>query len=188
MTEGNTRTRILDLAQDLLREKGYTGFSYAPIAASLGVKNAAIHYHFPSKENLGEALVEREHRRFRKWTGLKTVRDQGAWGKLDWFCSIYRHYSQGGTRVCYLGALESSFDALPQGVQAQTQRLNLEMLAWLEETLEAGRRAGEFRFEGRAADHAVLILSALQGAVQIARVISPDALDRAIEQVRASLR
>ncbi|MBI3158253.1 MAG: TetR/AcrR family transcriptional regulator [Chloroflexi bacterium] len=188
MSETNTRARIMDLAQDLLREKGYTGFSYTPIAGALGVRNAAIHYHFPTKENLGEALVERERRRFLKWTGLKAIRDLDAWGKLDWFCSIYERYSQGGTRVCYLGALESSFDALPEAVQSQAQRLNLEMLAWLEEVLEAGRQAGDFRYEGRAAGRAVLIMSALQGAVQIARVTAPDNLEQAIQQIRASLR
>ena len=54
----NTKRVILDLAESLLQEKGFNGFSYAHIATELGVKNAAIHYHFPTKEALMEALAE----------------------------------------------------------------------------------------------------------------------------------
>jgi TetR/AcrR family transcriptional repressor of nem operon len=45
----NTSRTILNLAESFLQDKGFNGFSYAYIASELGVKNAAIHYHFPTK-------------------------------------------------------------------------------------------------------------------------------------------
>src|SRR5574342_732743 len=52
-------TAILDIAERLAQTKGFNGFSYADIAAELGVTKASLHYHFPSKEQLGRALIER---------------------------------------------------------------------------------------------------------------------------------
>jgi len=44
---------ILDVAEQLAQTKGYNGFSYADIAAQLGLTKASLHYHFPSKAELG---------------------------------------------------------------------------------------------------------------------------------------
>src|ERR1700683_5254922 len=52
-------TAILDVAEKLAQTRGYNGFSYADIAAQLGVTKASLHYHFPSKAELGRALIER---------------------------------------------------------------------------------------------------------------------------------
>src|SRR5271166_5777461 len=52
-------TAILDVAERLAQTRGYNGFSYADIAAELGVTKASLHYHFPSKAKLGCALIER---------------------------------------------------------------------------------------------------------------------------------
>src|ERR1700690_1670053 len=52
-------TAILDVAEKLAQTRGYNGFSYADIAVELGVTKASLHYHFPSKAELGCALIER---------------------------------------------------------------------------------------------------------------------------------
>src|ERR1041384_893083 len=63
----DTREEILNCAEELWQRRGYNGFSYHHIAVQLGIRNAAIHYHFPSKENLGVALIQRYRERFREW-------------------------------------------------------------------------------------------------------------------------
>lgn len=184
---GDTRRMILELAQDLLRDHGYNGFSYGHIAEALGVKNAAIHYHFPSKEDLGLELVNRERRRFVKWIARPEITELDAWGQFDWFLSIYEHYSQGGTRVCFLGALESSFGDLPASIQSEAKSLHGEMLTWLATLLARGRQNGDFAFSGQPANKAIAIQSALQGAIQFARVNGARTLFAVMEQVKADL-
>lgn len=183
----NKRRKILQLSQDVMREKGYGGFSYADIASQLKVKNAAIHYHFPSKENLRVALLQRERRRFKKWIARNSIQEMDAWGKPDWFLSIYEHYSQGGTRVCYLGALESNFDALPIDLQTEAKGLNSDLLTWLTQLMETGQASAAFEFFGNPQAKAILLLSSLQGAVQIARVTSPSSFFAAVEQIKIDL-
>ena len=45
----DTREQIVDTALQLLMQRGVNGFSYRDISEPLGIKNAAVHYHFPSK-------------------------------------------------------------------------------------------------------------------------------------------
>ncbi len=60
----DTKTEILDLAENLLLDRGFNGFSYADISSALGVKNAAIHYFFPTKSDLGIAVIQRAKEMF----------------------------------------------------------------------------------------------------------------------------
>ena len=62
--DSDTATRILDVAERLAQERGFNGFSYADIAVKLGITKAALHYHFASKADLGEALIGRYAARF----------------------------------------------------------------------------------------------------------------------------
>ena len=60
MSDRDTRMEIIDLAERLVRVRGYNGFSYRDLAEQIGIKTASIHYHFPTKADLGEAMVENE--------------------------------------------------------------------------------------------------------------------------------
>ena len=53
-----TRRRILAVAQELFAEYGYAGASIASIAARLGTSKAALYYHFRSKAEILQALLE----------------------------------------------------------------------------------------------------------------------------------
>src|SRR5947209_18275602 len=62
--KSETAEQILDLAETLIQTRGYSAFSYQDIAASLGIRKASIHYHFPSKTDLGGGVVDRYIDRF----------------------------------------------------------------------------------------------------------------------------
>ena len=62
----NTRDEILKVASHLLQTRGFSAFSYAHIAETLNVKPAAIHYHFPTKTDLGLALIEKFRTRYKR--------------------------------------------------------------------------------------------------------------------------
>jgi AcrR family transcriptional regulator len=56
--ETGTRTRILDIARDLFAAQGYGSTSISMIAEKLGTSKAALYYHFKSKEEILDALLE----------------------------------------------------------------------------------------------------------------------------------
>ena len=183
----NSKRTILNLAEALLQDKGFNGFSYAHIANELGVKNAAIHYHFPTKEDLGIAVIQRYRERFKLWTNNSRVKDLSYEEKLDWFFSIYTDMRADKGKVCLVGSMEAEFNSIPEGLQAEVQALQKELLAWLQTTLAEGRDAGVFHFNGEPANKAALIGSSLQGALQMARALGTKKFSDVVEQHKLDL-
>ena len=183
----NTKRAIMDLAETFIQEKGFNGFSYAHIAKELDVKNAAIHYHFPSKEDLACAVIQRYRDRFQLWINNSRIRNLSPQEKLDWFFSIYTDTRLDNGKVCLAGSLETEFNSLPAALREQTEALTRELLAWLQATLQQGREAGTFQFSGDPASKAALILSSLQGALQMARALGTEKFHAVVGQHKQDL-
>ena len=183
----NSKRTILNLAEALLQDKGFNGFSYAHIASELGVKNAAIHYHVPTKEYLSIAVIQRYRDRFKLWINNARIKDLAFEQKLDWFFSIYTDMRADQGKVCLVGSLEAEFNSIPAGLQTEVGALHKELLKWLETTLSEGREAGVFQFTGEPANKAALILSSVQGALQMARALGTKKFRDVIEQLKLDL-
>jgi AcrR family transcriptional regulator len=183
----NSKRTILNMAEALLQEKGFNGFSYAHIASELGVKNAAIHYHFPTKEALTIAVVRRYRDRFQLWINNSRVKDLAPEKKLDWFFSIYTDMRADKGKVCLVGSMEAEFNSIPSALQTEVESLHRELLAWLQTILKEGREAGVFQFSGEPANKAALILSSLQGALQMARALGTGKFHAVVQQHKQDL-
>lgn len=55
----DTRTRILDIAQEAVLEKGFDATSIEEIVAAVEITKGGFFYHFPDKNALALALIER---------------------------------------------------------------------------------------------------------------------------------
>lgn len=183
----NSKRTILNLAESLLQDRGFNGFSYAHIASELNVKNAAIHYHFPTKEDLSVAVIKRYRERFKLWINNSRVKDLSHEEKLDWFFSIYTDMRADKGKVCLVGSMEAEFNSIPGGVQEEVRLLHTELLAWLQVTLVDGRDAGVFHFNGEPVNKAALIMSTLQGGLQMARALGTKKFHDVIAQMKLDL-
>src|SRR5436305_10719560 len=87
--EPRTAKRILDIAQRLVQTRGFNNFSYADIAGELGITKASLHYHFPGKAELGQALVARYGERF--FEALARIDDDlpNARAKIEAYTGLY---------------------------------------------------------------------------------------------------
>jgi AcrR family transcriptional regulator len=72
---GIRRTQILDAAQRLVAERGWSGTTFADICREAGVSNGVLTYHFKDKEDLRLALFERELARWRVYFGAMAGKD-----------------------------------------------------------------------------------------------------------------
>jgi AcrR family transcriptional regulator len=186
MDTRDTRKQILDLAEDLLLDRGYNGFSYKDISVALGIKTASIHYHYPRKTDLGVEIVQRAIKRFNKWAQLLDNRNLGCSRKLDEFCLLFKGFTS-RQQVCLGGALQTDFKTLPEEIQQKSCELTSSFLRWLEQLLKEGRDTGAFLFRGEARDQAVLIMSSLQGSVQMDRVTAKSSYRSAVRQITLSI-
>ncbi|HZP12242.1 MAG TPA: TetR/AcrR family transcriptional regulator [Nevskiaceae bacterium] len=182
----DTREEILSCAEALWQGRGYNGFSYHHIAIQLGIRNAAIHYHFPSKENLGVALIQRYRARFAEWF-VEVRKIELAWQRLHRYFDLYLDYLNAECRVCPSGILGAEFQAIPEEMRAEAKLLMGEIYDWLIETLNLGRQQGSLKFIGNAEDKAVEIGASLQGGLQIARVAGAERLHQLLAQMSLEL-
>jgi AcrR family transcriptional regulator len=166
----DTKKDILDLAEKLIKTRGYHGFSYKDIAGTLQVKNAAIHYHFPQKENLGTEVLEREIRRFTRWKEKQEMEKLTFPVRLENFILIYENQVKDQHSACLVGASASVYPVLPDPIKERASQLANQMLDYLQYLLEEGRTRGELHFNGNPADKARLIASALAGGLQLTRL------------------
>jgi len=164
---GDTASRILDVAERLVQTRGFNGFSYADVAAELGVTKAALHYHFASKAELGEALVRRYAERFSRGLNDVDARRIDAPAKLDAYARIYADVLRDG-RMCLCGMLAAEYRTLPDPMRDAVVGFFEDNEAWLAEVLERGKADGQLRFDGSAHEVAEAIVSGLEGAMLVA--------------------
>ncbi|TDX01324.1 TetR/AcrR family transcriptional regulator [Dinghuibacter silviterrae] len=179
-----TREKILDLADEFIRLRGYNAFSYKDISDVLGVKPAAIHYHFPTKEALGAATLAREITDFRTHsTGWEALPYEE---QLRNLVALFAGYRERGL-ICIVGSMCPDFDTLPPAVQEQLKMLSVEILDWVTTVLEEGRCQKALRFDGAAADRALLLISMLMSALLLSRVHGEELFYRMTTQLQKDL-
>jgi TetR/AcrR family transcriptional regulator, transcriptional repressor for nem operon len=164
----DTASRILDVAERLVQTRGFNGFSYADVAAELKISKPSLHYHFPSKAELGEALIGRYAVRFADALVAIDDRGDGAAAKLDAYASIYADVLK-EQRMCLCGMLAADYDTLPPPMRDAVVRFFDENEAWLTRVLEQGAEEGTLHLSGSASEAAQAIVSGLEGALLIAR-------------------
>lgn len=175
---GETAELVLDVAQILAQTRGFNGFSFRDLAAAIGVKSASIHYHFPSKADLGVALVRRYRRRFEEAFGEAESRHGSAANRLKSFVEIFRS-SLAEDRLCLCGMLGAERDSLPLEVAAEVRDFFACCEGWLTTQMKQGRQDGNLAFAGSPQVPALQLLALLEGALVVARSLEdPARFDR----------
>jgi TetR/AcrR family transcriptional regulator, transcriptional repressor for nem operon len=164
----STPTRILDVAERLVQARGFNGFSYADVAEELGISKAALHYHFPGKAELGEALIERYAARFAEALVAVDATVHEAHEKLRAYAHLYADVFQ-DERMCLCGMLAADYATLPDPMRRRVVQFFDDNEAWLARVLDEGREAGTLRFTGSAKEVARTIVGGLEGGMLVAR-------------------
>jgi TetR/AcrR family transcriptional repressor of nem operon len=167
---GETAEQILDIAQSLIQTRGYSAISYNDISETLGIRKASIHYHFPSKADLGVAVVRRYTDRFQAaLDDIAADPSRSSMSMLDFYMSPYLQFAETPDTVCLCGALAGELMALPAVVRSGVEAFFAAHQAWLTDILERGARRGEFRLAAEAGKTARLVFGALQGGLIVKR-------------------
>lgn len=163
-----TVTALLDAAQRMVQERGFNAFSYKNLAEEVGIRTASIHYHFPTKAHLGEALMSRYN------DGLDAVLDElehestTALARLRGFIAIYRSTACRGA-ICLCGSMASDLGTLPDELHGNIQRYLDRSTRWVRTQIEAGLKADELAPISSPDELAVSLIAGLQGGLVLAR-------------------
>ena len=172
----------------LVQTRGFNGFSYAHIAAELGITKASLHYHFPGKAELGEALIARYTARFAQALENLESPQRGAGEKLEAYAELYSAVLR-GDRMCLCGMLAAEYQTLPKAMGDAIVGFFDANHAWLTGVLTVGRADTTLAFDGDPCDGAQTILAGLEGAMLVARPYQdPARFETAARKILATFR
>ncbi len=166
--ENKTATRILDVAQEMVRNRGYSAFSYADISERVGIRKASIHYHFPSKDELVKALVKRYREGMVKACDLISDSTPDLSQQMIQFAELYRNGLE-EQQICLCAMLAADYAVLPEMVRDEIQAFFRSAEDWLIGLLQQGVDAQLWVLDLPAEQEAKGLIAMLQGAQLLAR-------------------
>lgn len=173
----DTKSALLAEAEQLVCTVGYAVFSFADLSERVGLRKASIYHHFPSKEALGNALIDSYLERFVGELDRLSKRRLGARSRLmaygDFFVSAL---SDGQMPLC--GALAADAADLPASMQRRVERFFRLHLDWLEQEIRRGVSDGDLRPDLNVSRAALQVLSALQGGSIVAWALKDSSVIR----------
>jgi TetR/AcrR family transcriptional repressor of nem operon len=167
----STKEQITLLADELMRSKGYNAFSYSDISKPLGIKNAAVHYHFPTKPDLALEIVKYHSDSFDRFT--ERVEEKEALSKIKFFLNFYTSIQLSG-RICVIGAFATDWNAMNEEIQHAMSGFTSNVIEWITFTLKEGHSNNTIHLSDSAESEALSILTNIFAATQLSRITGSD--------------
>jgi TetR/AcrR family transcriptional repressor of nem operon len=161
---------ILRCAHSSIVAGGYNGFSYADVAAVVGIRKASIHHHFPTKVDLVRALV-RQYRAEAE-AGIAEI-ERHVSDPVEQLRSYAGYWEScigdPETSYCLCALLATQIPVLPEEIVLEVRAYFRALSAWLRSVLERGARGGVITLTGDAHGEAEALMAAVHGAMLAAR-------------------
>lgn len=171
MPATDTRTAIMDAAQELIQRGGANAMSYQHISDAIGIRKASIHHHFPTKEHLIEAVIQRYAAYFLKLVDAIVESKLDPAAKLRKYAGLFEATLCEGQqdKACLCGMLGAELATLGNPAAAGVRRFYRDNETRLAKILEEGLNKGTFHFKGDSKLVAAMIFSLLEGGALVVR-------------------
>ena len=155
---------LLKIAEDKVRKGGYNNFSFREIAHEVGIKSASVHYHFPTKADLGAELAHQYTDAFLDALGdIDVIKARGE-NPIDIYTELFKGALLKDNKMCLGGLLGAQNESLPDKVQAEVKRFFDKNLIWL-------KAAHTANGEANPSQAAIITVSLLEGAMMISKAL-----------------
>jgi len=169
------REELLKLAENKVRSGGYSNFSFRELANEVGIKNSSVHYHFPTKADLGAELAHQYTDAF--LTALGDIGEIKAQGKnpIDVYTGLFENALLNDDKMCLCGLLGAQNESLPEKVQLEVKRFFRKNLTWL----IAAHTAND---EENPQHAAIMTISLLEGSMMISKALDDHSYFKLVTQ------
>ena len=134
---------IMDVAESLIRRRGYQGFSFREIAEMVGIKSASVHYHFPTKGELCMAVLKRYIERFEAALNEATESYESTMDQIQHYINMYRQESKSKQSLPLCVVLATDIEVLSDDVVDELQNFYKLNLSWLKKVIKKGNNTLE---------------------------------------------
>jgi TetR/AcrR family transcriptional regulator, transcriptional repressor for nem operon len=181
---GNTAGRIMDVAHQLLVERGFSAFSYADIAEAVEIRKASIHHHFPTKTALVVAVLERHRLRMQEAHAALDEHVSSPIDRLKKYVDYWEACIRSMTEpFCIAALLGAELPGLPEEVQTEVGKHFTCLRQWIAKNMKDGVKQKMIKLQGTAEVEAEMLMAAVHGAMISARVNKSSSI---FKQVTAS--
>ena len=165
----DTRTKILDVAEELIQGVGVNAMSYKHISDAVGIRKASIHHHFPKKDDLVDELLNRCQNSYgENYTSIVAGKETAP-EKLRQLAGVFRD-GLVKKKLCLVGSISTDRNTL-QDSSCKILETNIDnTVAIFSKVFFQGREEKSLSFTGTEADAAYAFLSFLIGTQIVARV------------------
>jgi TetR/AcrR family transcriptional repressor of nem operon len=153
----DTRDAILTAARSRAQSYGYNGLSFRELAKDVGIKSASIHYHFPTKGDLGAVLAQLYSAHAQADLDAVLERTDSPAARLAAYVALFRRALEDGNRMCLCGIMAAEYDDLPDAVKAEVAAFADLNVEWLTKALaDADAPPGQASEQWARAIHAAI--------------------------------
>ena len=178
------REMIMAAARSTVQAHGYNRLSFRQLANKVGIRSASIHYHFPTKGDLGAALARRYTQDASAALEGVLVESRDPATCLRKYTDLFRIALENNNRMCLCGIMAAEYDALPEAVKVEVRAFADVNVAWLAKILSSMDTPN---YPVMAEERALAIYAAIGGAQLTARSRADiSAFDKIVESYRVS--
>lgn len=181
-----TRQFIVETTAGIFNKKGYAGTSLSDLTQVTGLTKGSIYGNFKNKEEVAVAAFEYNTSKVRKQI-MQLIRKAPTYHeKLMVYAKVYHSFTtvnfpEGGCPI--LNTAVDADDTNPV-LKEKAARVILRWKKSIEELIQAGIAAGEFRKDIDTTQTALSIIALIEGGIMIAKVTNtPANLDTVLKTV-----
>lgn len=143
MPTSDTRTALLDSAQDLVQRVGVNAMSYNDLSVEVGIRKASIHYHFPHKDDLVKALLTRCGETYADRYRQVACSADPVMEKLQAIADLFEQSLREG-KICTVGMLSVESQSLSDSVKSSIESATKSSISIIESIFMQGVADGTF--------------------------------------------
>jgi TetR/AcrR family transcriptional repressor of nem operon len=166
MTTTDTKQTILQAARRVVQARGYNALSFRELAKEVGIKSASIHYHFPTKGDLGAALARRYTEDTAAYLDQLLVESQDPASMMKDYTAAFRVALENDNRMCLCGIMAAEHHDLPVEVRVEVDGFTDANVRWLAKVLALKQPDAQPEALER---QALSVFAAIQGAQLVSR-------------------
>lgn len=164
------RDYLQSLAKSRVQHAGLKALSFRALAEEASIKSSSVHYYFPEKADLAEALIDNYSEAMMK--DLEDISNRANWNlrkKISAFIDIFDSVAKDDA-VCLCGMLAAEYNNLSDKNCSQLKEFFKDVEKWLADVFMVHKE--ELATQVKPLQLARSIIAGLEGALLVDRVAS----------------
>ncbi len=162
----DVKTKLLDIAQDLIQKDGIDSFSFRTLAQKVEIKSSSVHYYFPKKEDLLVEIIDRYNSNFFKTLASIKSTELSEKKKMNKLLKLFED-TKNENKLCLCGVFSSANDQVGVQCQAKVSEFFEKLSSWIISILNEAQKKDDLLLDLPIKSQAKILIASFEGALLI---------------------